>query len=231
VGKWTFKTAVRDLFEIVAILAFVVVVAPFVERWMVTAGFAVRGSNRIIATGLIFVAWALFAGILTRLNRESLADVGLKRPTSVSRTILYGLLAAAAVLVVVIGLERMGFGADRLGEMAEELKGNPALLAQRIAISALIVGFVEEFVFRGFLFLRLLKLFGGSNIATAAALLMQALLFGLGHAYQHLYGVVLTGCLGLFFGIIYLALQRNLWVIVIGHGIYDAAHAAYLSGA
>ncbi len=229
--KWTFKTASRDLFEIIAILAFVVVIPACAERIMVAAGLGVTGSNRIIATGIIFVAWALIAAIFVAINRESLSDVGLKEPASVSRTVLYGLLLAAAVFVVVVGLEKMGYGANRLGEMAAELKGNPVLLVERVAISVLIVGSVEEFIFRGFLFLRLTKLFGGSTTAVVVALVIQASLFGLSHAYQHLYGILLTTFLGIFFGIVYILVRRNLWVIIIGHGFYDAAHAIYLSGA
>jgi membrane protease YdiL (CAAX protease family) len=230
VEKWTFRTALWDLVEIIAVLVFAILIPPLVERLMIGAGLTVVGANRIVATGLIFIAWGVFAGLLVAINREKLSDVGLNKPVSVSRTILYGVLVAASVFVVVVGLERLGYGANRLGEMATELKGNSVLLAQRIAISVLIVGPVEEFIFRGFLFLRLTKLFGGSSVAIAAALVLQAGLFGLSHAYQHLYGILLTTCLGILFGFVYVALRRNLWVIVIGHGVYDAAHAVYLSG-
>jgi membrane protease YdiL (CAAX protease family) len=47
--------------------------------------------------------------------------------------------------------------------------------------------------------------------------------------YQHSYGILLTTCLGIFFGVVYLALRRNLWVVILGHGVYDAAHALCLS--
>jgi membrane protease YdiL (CAAX protease family) len=67
-------------------------------------------------------------------------------------------------------------------------------------------------------------------VAVVAALLLQAGLFGLSHAYQHLFGIVLTASLGIFFGFVYVVLRRNLWTIIIGHGVYDAAHAFYLSG-
>jgi membrane protease YdiL (CAAX protease family) len=216
--------------EIIAVLAFVILIPPLVERLMVGAGFAVVGSNRIVATGLIFIAWAFVAGLLVAINHEKLSDVGLKKPASVVRTILYGVLVGVVVLIVVVGLERLGYGANRLGDMAAELKGNLGLLAERVTISILIVGPVEEFIFRGFLFLRLTKLFGGSTVAITAALLLQAGLFGLSHAYQHLYGILLTTSLGIFFGLVYLVLRRNLWVIVVGHGLYNAAHAIYLSG-
>jgi CAAX protease family protein len=166
---------------------------------------------------------------LVALNREKLSDVGLRKPISVSRTLVYGVLIAATVFIVVVGFERFGYGANRLGDMAAELRENPALFAERIAISVLIVGSVEEFIYRGFLFLRITKLLGGSTVAIAAALILQAGLFGLSHAYQHLDGILLTACLGIFFGVVYLVLRRNLWVVVIGHGVYDAAHALYLS--
>jgi membrane protease YdiL (CAAX protease family) len=229
VEKWTFRTAIRDLGEIVGVLAFVMLVPSLVERLMIGAGLSVVGTNRIVATGLIFTAWAAFAGFLVALNREKPSDVGVGKPLSVSRTILSGVLVAATVFVVVVTLERLGYGVNRLGDMAAELRGNSALLAERIAISVLVVGPAEEFIFRGFLFLRITKLLGGSSMAIAAALILQAGLFGLSHAYQHLYGILLTTCLGIFFGVVYLALRRNLWVVVLGHGVYDAGHALYLS--
>lgn len=165
-------------------------------------------------------------GLITRSFRTSV----WRNQRAVGGTILYGVLVAAAVFIVVVGLERRGYGANRLGDMAAELKGNPVLLAKRVALSVVIVGPVEEFIFRGFLFLRLTKLFGGSTVAVVAALLLQAGLFGLSHAYQHLFGIVLTTSLGIFFGFLYVMLRRNLWTIIIGHGVYDAAHAFYLSG-
>ena len=66
--KWTFKTASRDFFEIIAILVFVIVVPVCAERIMVASGLGVTGSNRIIATGIIFVAWALLAALFVAIN-------------------------------------------------------------------------------------------------------------------------------------------------------------------
>jgi len=50
------------------------------------------------------------------------------------------------------------------------------------------------------------------------------------HGYQHLYGMQLTGVIGLFLGSVYLLSGRNLWIPIIGHAVYNAAHAVYLSG-
>jgi hypothetical protein len=56
VEKWTPRTALRDLTQIMAVLAFVVLIPPLVERFMVSAGLSIVGANRIIATELIFIA-------------------------------------------------------------------------------------------------------------------------------------------------------------------------------
>jgi hypothetical protein len=53
-----------------AVLAFVVLIPPLVERFTVSAGLSIGGANRIIATGLIFIAWTAFASLLVRINSE-----------------------------------------------------------------------------------------------------------------------------------------------------------------
>lgn len=229
--SWRPATALRDIAELVAVLAFVVVVPPLVEQIVVRHGFAATGTTRIVATGLIFVMWAGFAAILVLLHREPFSNLGLKRPGNALATTALGLLTAAAIFAVVVALESLGWGRDRLGDLAEELKGDTGLLLARMAISILVVGFVEEFVFRGFVMSRLASILGGSRLAWAFALVGQAALFGLSHGYQQLYGMVLTGAIGLFLGTVYLMTGRNLWVVVIGHGFYNAAHAASLAWA
>ena len=53
------------------------------------------------------------------------------------------------------------------------------------------------------------------------ALLITSVVFSLGHGYQGLSGVITTGLTGLFFGILYLACGRNLWVPILAHGALD----------
>ena len=48
-------------------------------------------------------------------------------------------------------------------------------------------------------------------------------LFGAAHAYQNPLGMAITGTLGLLMGVIVLASGRNLWPVIIGHGLYDAS--------
>lgn len=228
-AKWNVIRAARDFVEIVLVLGFVAVVPPIVEQIMIRRGLSIAGPNRVVATSILFILWSLFAFVLVAFNREPIAAVGLKRPTSIVRTVLFGLLLAAIVFASVVGVEHLGFGKDRLGDMAHELKGNSILLVERVAISIFVVGFAEEFIFRGFLMTRLASLFGGTSFAWVIAVISQAALFGLSHGYQGLYGIVLTGVLGIAFGLVYILGGRNLWIVIIGHGVYDAAHAAYIA--
>ena len=46
-------------------------------------------------------------------------------------------------------------------------------------------------------------------------------LFGFGHSYQGLTGMIDTGIHGLLLGALYLASGRNLWACIIAHGVSD----------
>jgi uncharacterized protein len=76
--------------------------------------------------------------------------------------------------------------------------------------------FGEELLLRGFVLNRLALLFG-----THAAVVLQALLFGLGHAYQGVTGMVNIFFVGIVFGVVYLRAGRNLWPVIAAHGIID----------
>ena len=81
--------------------------------------------------------------------------------------------------------------------------------------------FGEEMVFRGFLMDRLSKIFGGTRYAWVLAAFIQAAIFGVGHAYQGIGGILVTGVVGLVFGLLYLVARRNLWPVIIGHALIN----------
>src|SRR5262249_32837667 len=151
-------------------------------------GASTLGANRILATGVLFVGLALFATLLLAMTGEHPRDIGLRRPRSIWSTVALGIVVAGSIFFTVIGLESIGIGTGRLGDMASELKGDMLLLSERVAFSLVIVAFVEEYIFRGFILTRLLEVLGGSGTARAMAVVLQAMLFGLAHAYQHLFG-------------------------------------------
>ena len=78
-------------------------------------------------------------------------------------------------------------------------------------------------MFRGFLMQGLAMFFGASRGAWIAACVVQGALFGAAHAYQNPLGIAITGTLGVLMGLLVLASGRNLWPVIIGHGLFDAS--------
>lgn len=107
---------------------------------------------------------------------------------------------------------------DRWGDV----RGNLPMLILWLGIVWTAAAFGEEMFFRGFLIGRTQALCSGLPLPSVWAVLVPALLFGLGHAYyQGLRGFITTAAIGIAFGAAFLVLKRNLWPIVLVHGIVD----------
>src|SRR6478736_3726310 len=158
---------------------------------------------------------------LVLLRGERLADIGLKRPRSWTRTVIIGVGLAAIVFIAIYLSEKAGFRRD-LGKF-KDVHGNPELAFIAVLYALIGAGFYEEFTFRGFLMQGLAMLFGGSRGAWIGACLVQGALFGLAHTYQNPLGIAITGTLGILMGLLVLASGRNLWAVIIGHGLFDAS--------
>jgi len=172
----------------------------------------------------------LFIWFWLRLRGDGVATIGLTRPRGWPVAILGGIGVAAALFLGVYLLDRAGFRRDLSAFAA--FKGNAELTLYQLGGVIVGAGFGEEFLFRGFLFHRFAMLFGGSKTAWATACLVQAVLFGLLHAYQNPWGMLLTGSIGLVMGIVFLAIGRKLWMPIVAHALYDTARivAFYLHG-
>ena len=83
-----------------------------------------------------------------------------------------------------------------------------------LSISA---GFCEEFVFRGYLQKQFLSLTGSD----AAAIAMQALIFGTAHLYQGMKGLVIVTIYGALFGIL-AVVRKSLRPGMIQHALQDS---------
>jgi membrane protease YdiL (CAAX protease family) len=57
---------------------------------------------------------------------------------------------------------------------------------------------------------------------------MVSTLFGFAHLYQGVTGVIENAIDGLFLGVLYLSLGRNLWVPIIAHGFSDSINVALI---
>src|SRR5437868_3443132 len=207
----------RYLIDIIALLAVTFLLDAAVDASVqvpvnMRTGFVFDAIGKLF---LIAIGWGLI-----RLRGEQLADIGLKRPASWGRTFLIGIAYAAVVFAAIYFSERAGFRRDL--SKFNAVHGNLELTIYAVGYAFIGAGFYEEFVFRGFLMQGLAMCFGASRGAWLVACVIQAVLFGAAHAYQNPLGMLITGGLGLLMGVIVLASGRNLWPVIIGHGLYDA---------
>jgi membrane protease YdiL (CAAX protease family) len=208
----------RYLIDIIALLAVTflldVAIGAFVQLPVnMRTGFVFDAIGKLF---LIAIGWGLI-----RLRGEGLADIGLKRPKSWWQTFLIAIVYAVVVFAAIYFSEKAGFRRDL--SRFNAVQGNLELTTYGVGYAFIGAGFYEEFMFRGFLMQGVAMCFGASRGAWIAACIIQAALFGAGHAYQNPLGMAITGTLGLLMGVIVLASGRNLWPVIIGHGLYDAS--------
>jgi hypothetical protein len=185
--------------------------------------------------GLVYdaIGKMLLVGVgcgLVLLRGERLADIGLKRPESWTRTLIIGVSLATIVFIAMYVSEKAGFRRDL--SKFKDVQGNLELAVLAVFYALIGAGFYEEFMFRGFLMQGLAMFFGASRGAWIGACVVQGALFGLAHAYQNPLGIAITGTLGVLLGLLVLASGRNLWPVIIGHGLFDASRFVlfYLQG-
>jgi membrane protease YdiL (CAAX protease family) len=208
----------RYLIDIVALVAVTFVLDAVLSAFIPPPinwekGFVFDAIGKMLLVG---VAWGLI-----RLRGETLAEIGLKRPASWMRTFMIGIGFAAIVFIAIYFSEKAGFRRDL--SKFKEVQGNLELAVLGGLYALIGAGFYEEFMFRGFLMQGLAMLFGASRAAWIIACIVQGALFGLAHAYQNPLGVAITGTLGVLMGLLVLASGRNLWLVIIGHGVFDAS--------
>jgi len=82
-------------------------------------------------------------------------------------------------------------------------------------------GFLEEMLFRGFLITRISRFLGNSNLGDWAGIVSTSVIFGLSHLYQGPSGMISTGLIAVFLGIIFIRNKMNIWVNVFTHGFIN----------
>lgn len=186
------------------------------------------GPVTLIATLVVLTAYLAWRG-------EGWAHMGLRRlPGWKSK-----LLVLPQAILAMIGIFGLGVGIGFAGEaagfwsMAEEpsgvtdrfagIEGNLPVYLMWMAIIWTSAAFGEEMFFRGFLIIRFAAAFRGLPVAPALAVIAAALIFGYGHFYyQGLRGLVVTGTIGLVLGTLFLLYRRNLWPLILAHGLVNS---------
>lgn len=183
-----------------------------------------------IQSDLLTLLSILLALVLIRLvlwlRRSNWREFGLKRPRSWLKTILLavgGLITVYFVVIITMPLVTRLTGQPVDKSPFDGLRENvPALIFSLLAVWTL-AAFGEELIFRGYLMNTLARVLGNRNGGWIFACFINSILFGVGHTYQGISGVILLGIVGLLYALFYLGSGRNLWVPILIHGLYDTS--------
>lgn len=161
------------------------------------------------------------------LQRRRWPDFGFLRPKSWVRTIACGLVGTVFLHILisfilsplVTTLTKKPVNASQF----DLLRGNLSALLIGLVVVWTLAAFGEEMVFRGYIMHTLSRPFKHKSLGWVFAVFLTSILFGLGHSYQGITGVILTGVVGVLYASAFFICSRNLWVPILIHGFYDTS--------
>lgn len=154
--------------------------------------------------------------------------IGLGRPQSWPRELMLGALLSGIVftlarflVVPLTDLIVAVFQVKPAAGISEEVRGNLGLYLEYMVLSVTTAGFLEEFLYRGYLLNRLADWIPASRLRWPLATLVVSVAFGLPHLTHGMPGVIFAFLMSILFCVAYLALGRRLWPIMMAHAFYD----------
>lgn len=208
-GRGTIQSASTDLMIVVVVLVGVKQsVLPFS---IVFAGPASTFSAMLVATFLLYRRGSNWGELGLRWPRSWLRTIGL------SLGIFVAFLATVAASTAMADLWFEDIGTSGRFDFVE---GNLAAYAMVMALVWTHGSFFEELLFRAFIITKLSDALGGFRGAGIVAAVIAAIFFGYRHYYyQGVHGAIVTGCIGLLFGLLYLRLRKtSILPLILVHG-------------
>jgi membrane protease YdiL (CAAX protease family) len=198
---------------------------------MISAGILIFVSAVILissfrrAPGIGVLAALVIIGITIWFRGDGLIGLGFFAPEDWKVTIFWSLLlgtalAFASTLLVEPFSDKVTKSKTDHSAF-DNLRGNWKNLILVLVTVWLLVAFVEEIIFRGYMMGDIAELLGTSKAALAVNVIVSSILFGLAHWYQGKSGVLSTGIVGAVLGILFIASGFNLWLPILTHGFID----------
>ncbi|HEU5375247.1 MAG TPA: type II CAAX endopeptidase family protein [Ktedonobacteraceae bacterium] len=150
--------------------------------------------------------------------------LGLQPPDNIFLALFFGIILVSAFYIQVFYISRASRTSEGRTQLRQSMSGPLHMLPRTSRERALWVllsltaGFCEELLYRGFMPEYLNRIFPG--IPFVLALVVAAVLFGIGHVYQKLPGVLGTGLMGLVFGFLYF-FTGSLFMPMLVHALFD----------
>ncbi len=168
---------------------------------------------------MIFVYWliALIPIIVMFVNKDKLVDYGFSK-NKMKFQIIVGVLIGIVMSVILTLIPHI-FG---FGEYVDSGKRYQFLwqFVYEFFYCIFAVGFVEEFVFRGFVYKKIKSISQKDMIA----IITSSILFGVFHLFSgNIIQMLMTACIGVFFCFCRLKVKNcSTLSLIIAHGVYDA---------
>ncbi len=182
----------------------------------------------ILGGNIPFFTLAIMLAYAYRISGGRLSDIGLSWPSwscsrrmAVIRITVAGVLIflARALVATSLGpvLDEIGPRPDTLARMAPLVNNLDLLLLLLPLMWLAVMG--EELLFRGFVMNFLASRFDGTAKAWGLAIIISAILFGVGHFWQGPRGMIASGAGALVMGAGYYLVGRNLWPTILAHSL------------
>jgi len=212
----------RNLLEILAAFAPLAVCATLGH----ILGLKTLVSGLVIHLG--YILSLLSASAVLKLHGTRWGEIGLARPKSWTRTLLISLAAILATIILInlVSAAVIYLSGSQLSEpditRFNPLAGNLPLLLLYVTLALTTNTFGEEMLFRAYLTTRLADAFLNTRVGWTLAAIASGILFGLAHYGEGITGMFSNGSFGMMFAFIYLRNGRNLWSLIIAHGILNS---------
>lgn len=181
---------------------------------------SLKGKRDIGAIGAFFII-----AVTVWLRGDGLISLGFFPPENWRTAILWSILLGTAIqFLSTLILEPFS---DKITKSTtdhssfDDLRGNLGYFLLILVGVWVVVVFLEEIIFRGYLMGDIARLIGTSKVALVVNLIVSSVLFGLAHWYQGKSGALSTGIVGALLGILFIASDFNLWFPILTHGFID----------
>lgn len=179
------------------------------------------------APGIGVIAALVIIGITIWARGDGLVGLGFHPleswPATIGWSLLLGTALAFASTLLVEPFSDKIMRSKTDHSAFDNLRGNIRNFLLVLVTVWLLVAFVEEIIFRGYMMGDIAELIGTSKAALAVNVIVSSILFGLAHWYQGKSGVLSTGIIGAVLGTLFIANGFNLWLPILTHGFIDTA--------
>src|SRR5437764_11099920 len=182
-------------------------------------GFIVIGHNvfRIVPNEVIVLC--ALGLVSVRLRDGGWSAMGFTRAASWRRIFLIALATAGVRILlgqfVIEPVTGFFWPAPTAPALANEITGNVKIAALALLVVWTFAAFGEEIAYRGYLLTRAADIGRKSVAAYWIGIVLVSILFGYGHYYKGVPGVIDSGVAGLILGIAYMIAGRNLWACIL----------------